>query len=437
MELDPMYFNAEHDRCYCPVCAAAVSMPDVLEHGKAHGCPYEVPKGWCGFGLDVPKRAFTKDLAVFEKWAMSFHGCPSDLIPSILKQGDLLMPGDKMIDGKELPNRLTRGGSDRIGLYTSPSIKYAELDIYSKPAQWSGSSVRTVMQCRQSPETWEVKGETIGWQRRFGEARFSQHFSNEEIERFTKARGCIIPYRVLVGIDVKTREEELEELEAVAMAATKAADDVAKAAEEKAQTLADAAKAAEDVAKAADDAAAAANAAWAALEAATGSPVPPAGKARGGFLERLRGWAGLVPQAMVCASVLLDSPFLLCCSPPFFICRLFLCAVSAVFCVAAFQPRLCVSVGDVWFVSVEEERERGKEGLSVCTHTCARTYTQTHTHTHTHTHTQRNTFTHTRLERTLTGTRNTRSRRRKRGTTGAGERESGRRRLRSLSACRC
>ena len=346
LKLDPMYFDAEHDRCYCSACAAAVSMPDVLEHGKGHGIPYEVPKGWCGFGLKLPPRAFTKDLAVFEKWAVSFHGCPSGLIPSILKQGDLLMPGDKMIDGKELPNRLTRGGSDRIGLYTSPSIKYAELDIYSNPAQWSGSSVRTVMQCRQSPETLEVKGETIGWQRRFGEARFSQHFSNDEIERFTTARGCIIPYRVLVGLDVKTREEELEELKAVAMVAKKAADDAAKAAEEKAQAAVDAAKAAEDEAKAADDAAAAANAAWAALEAATGSPVPPADQARGGFFERLRGGDGLVPQAMVCASVLLAPPFLRCCSPLFFICRLFVCAVSAVFCVAAFQPRLCVSVGD-------------------------------------------------------------------------------------------
>ena len=298
LKLDPMYFDAEHDRCYCPACAAAVSMPDVLEHGKAHGCPYEVPKGWCGFGLDVPKRAFSQDLAVFEKWAVSFHGCPSSLVPSILKQGDLLMPGDKMIDGKELPNRLTRGGSDRIGLYTSPSIKYAELDIYSDPVQWSGSSVRTVMQCRQSPETFEVKGETIGWQRRFGEARFSQHFGNEEIERFTKARGSIIPYRVLVGLDVKTREEELEELKAVAKVAKKAADDAAKAAEEKAQ-------AAVDAARAADDAAAAANAAWAALEAAKGSPVPTGGKVRGGFLERLRGGDGLVPQAMVCGSICL------------------------------------------------------------------------------------------------------------------------------------
>ena len=30
LQLDPVYFNAEHDRCYCPACAAAVSMPDNL-----------------------------------------------------------------------------------------------------------------------------------------------------------------------------------------------------------------------------------------------------------------------------------------------------------------------------------------------------------------------------------------------------------------------
>jgi len=332
LQLDPVYFNAEHDRCYCPACAAAVSMPDVLEHGKAHGCPYEVPKGWCGFGLDVPKRAFSQDLAVFEKWAVSFHGCPSSLVPSILKQGDLLMPGDKMIDGKELPNRLTRGGSDRIGLYTSPSIKYAELDIYAQPRKWRGGdgrqhTVRTVLQCRQNmaiqwPEL-RVEGETIGWAERYGEAQFSKFFTNDEIERFTKATNSVIPYRVLVGIDVKTREEEPEELEAVAMAATKAA---------------------EDVAKAADDAAAAANAAWAALEAATGSPIPPAGKVRGGFLERLRGGDGLVPQAMVCASVLLAFPLMRCCSHPFFICTLLACAVSAVFVSLSFSlVFLCLS----------------------------------------------------------------------------------------------
>ena len=202
------YFLQEFDRCYCSTCAARI--PDVLERDSAHGCPYEVPKGWCGFGLRTKPTAAAED--VFNKWAMSFHGCPNGVISSILKQGELLMPGDKMIDGQTLPNRLTRGGDDRLGLYTSPSIKYSELDIYTKPVQWQGHTVRTVLQCRQnmdvrSPELC-VSGETIGWTRRFGDASFSPHFANEEIERFTKARGSIIPTRVLVGLDIKTREQE-------------------------------------------------------------------------------------------------------------------------------------------------------------------------------------------------------------------------------------
>ena len=104
----------------------------MLERDSAHGCPYEVPKGWCGFGLHTKPTAAAKD--VFKKWAVSFHGCPNGVIASVLKQGELLMPGDKMIDGKELPNRLTVG-NHLIGCYTSPSIRYSELDICTKPAR--------------------------------------------------------------------------------------------------------------------------------------------------------------------------------------------------------------------------------------------------------------------------------------------------------------
>ena len=211
--IDDAYFLAEHDRCYCQICATKVGMPDVLPPSGAHGCKYEVPKGWCGFGLVTKPTAKAKD--VFNEWAVSFHGCPKDVIASVLEQGELLMPGDKMIDGKKLPNRLTGGGEDRIGFYTSPSIKYSELDIYTKPEQWQGHTVRTVLQCRQKmdldPLELRVEGETIGWVRRFGDARFSQYFSNSEIERFTQARGSIIPYRVLVGLDITTREHEEEE----------------------------------------------------------------------------------------------------------------------------------------------------------------------------------------------------------------------------------
>jgi hypothetical protein len=196
------YLDEEHDRCYCAECAARARIPDVLDVGTDH--PYEVPKGWCGFALKLPPKA--EDLQIFN-WPVAFHGCPSGVLPSVLREGSLLMPGDTLIDGSKLPNRLTRGGDERIQIYTSPSIKYSALDIYTQPRKWEGHTVRVVLQCRQSPE-FSTCGETIGWTERFGSVSISPHFPNEKIERFTRSRGGVIPYRILVGLDVVTREME-------------------------------------------------------------------------------------------------------------------------------------------------------------------------------------------------------------------------------------
>ena len=141
--IDAAFFDAEQDRCYCAGCCAAVRMPDVLQGDRADGHCYEVPKGWCGFGLEIPPRA--KALKIFSSdWVHAFHGCPASVVPSILLEGSLLMPGDTLMNGTPLPNRLTGGGEHRIGVYTSPSIKYSELDIYTKPRSWQGREVRVL-----------------------------------------------------------------------------------------------------------------------------------------------------------------------------------------------------------------------------------------------------------------------------------------------------
>ena len=211
--LDREYFDQVHDRCYCDKCVVAGCIPDILESNSKHGFAYEVPKKWGGFGLQIPPRA--KVLNCFAEWPVSYHGCPSDVVASVLNHGGLMMPGDRLMDGTELPNRLTGGDADRIGIYTSPSIKYSELDIYTKPVLWDGSQVRVVFQCRQDMKTkfsaLRIEGETIGWECRFGATPISRHFPNSEIERYTSARPSIIPYRILVGIDIITRWSEEEE----------------------------------------------------------------------------------------------------------------------------------------------------------------------------------------------------------------------------------
>ena len=236
LNLNPVYFDTQHDRCLCEICAAADGIPDVLEQTFEHGQPYEVPRGWCGFGLAVPARAHAAE--VFTKWAVSFHGCPSTKLTSILEEGQLMKPGDMLLNNTQLPNRLTVG-EDRIGLYTSPSIKYSELDIYTDPTKWKGHSVRVVLQCRQKMDIrWpelKIERETVGWKQRFGSVAISQHFTNEEIERCTTVRNSIVPYKLLIAMDLTTRkqeEEDKEELQQQVEAAANNAKEARKAYEE-------------------------------------------------------------------------------------------------------------------------------------------------------------------------------------------------------------
>ena len=59
----------------------------MLEDDRPHGLKYEVPKGWCGFGLRAHARS--ERFNVFQDWAVSFHGTKSSTIISILDNNGL------------------------------------------------------------------------------------------------------------------------------------------------------------------------------------------------------------------------------------------------------------------------------------------------------------------------------------------------------------
>jgi hypothetical protein len=187
--LDPSYFDEDEDRCYCGQCSA--SLPPYMERGDEK---YELPLGWCGFGLAVPARA--KALDVFSKWHVSYHGTSPEHISSILAEGGLLMPGDKLLNGKTLGAIHTRDTS-RQKIYTSPSIFYSELEVYTERHFAQGQRVRVVLQCQQQPN-YETCGETVGWNRKHPSTPISPYFENKVIERITESKNSVIPYRILV-----------------------------------------------------------------------------------------------------------------------------------------------------------------------------------------------------------------------------------------------
>jgi hypothetical protein len=106
-EFENSYFESEHDRCSCKASDVRPVLPDVL--AQVGGANYEIPKGWCGCGLKL-KSAAAAAVKIFENWPVTFHGCKASNLPSILREGSLLMPGDKLMYGTELKNAHTVAG---------------------------------------------------------------------------------------------------------------------------------------------------------------------------------------------------------------------------------------------------------------------------------------------------------------------------------------
>ncbi|XP_077863760.1 neuralized-like protein 4 [Saccoglossus kowalevskii] len=203
--LNDCYFNKDHDMCYCDDCHS--ERGDDLYYTR--GDPpkeYALPIGWCRFALDIPKRA--KDLDVFNKWHVAFHGTTKEAVESILQHGDLLMPGDELMNGHTLGERdghikpeNAPEGFDKKQLFLSPSIRYSGRDVYALRSVYKDTltgityNAKIAFQVCINPGKYNVGAETIDALEQIDSA-----FSNDEIEWFTKKRGCVIMYRLLIKL---------------------------------------------------------------------------------------------------------------------------------------------------------------------------------------------------------------------------------------------
>ena len=123
------------DRCYCERCYLASWEDTIASEGPT---PYVVPRGWCRFGLVFGSEVKARTEDVFNKWSASFHGVKSKpVLLSILKCGQLMKPGDGLLDGTKL--RSTKCAGRRAAVfYTSPTVEYAGLKFYAEPQPYGG-----------------------------------------------------------------------------------------------------------------------------------------------------------------------------------------------------------------------------------------------------------------------------------------------------------
>ncbi|XP_070553265.1 neuralized-like protein 4 [Ptychodera flava] len=206
LNLSEHFFNKEFDMCYCTTCHTGRG--DKLYYTRGQPAKdYGVPVGWCRHALKVHDRAHALD--VFKKWHIAFHGTRLDAVKPILECGDLLMPGDVIMGGKELGEREGHfcptwkpKGFDTKQIFLSPSIRYSGHRVYAFPNDYTDKvtnktyKAKVVFQVYINPDSYKVGPQTIG-----ETSEIDPKFDNQEIEWFTKQRGCVILYGLLVKLE--------------------------------------------------------------------------------------------------------------------------------------------------------------------------------------------------------------------------------------------
>ncbi|CAF2990997.1 unnamed protein product [Rotaria sp. Silwood2] len=187
-------FNPFYDACYCKNC-----YPSECENVTAAGnAEYVIPREWVRLGLRVDP-VIQEHHDIWNKWIVTFHGTSIVAAHSILTNRQFCLPGDILIDGTVLgihPGHIP----NKKHIYTSPTIAYSSLPVYSPKKQFHSSrtklayEVQVVLQCRQKPRSFTVQGETIGAKSK----RICKFIPNEQVEYFTEIRSSIVPYGLLV-----------------------------------------------------------------------------------------------------------------------------------------------------------------------------------------------------------------------------------------------
>eukprot|EP00928_Gymnodinium_smaydae_P047553 TRINITY_DN31745_c0_g1_i1.p1 TRINITY_DN31745_c0_g1~~TRINITY_DN31745_c0_g1_i1.p1 ORF type:complete len:508 (+),score=46.29 TRINITY_DN31745_c0_g1_i1:40-1563(+) len=194
--LKALYLDPSQDKCFCRSCEPSAGQ--LFRRGNPPE-RYALPEGWCRFGIAVDS-VFAQAERAWEDWHVSFHGTSDRAIASILRHRYLLMPGDVLDDGTRLGIRDGHIHGE-VGFFTSPTIRYAELDAYATPIIWKGHAAKIVLQLRQKPGSYTTQGETVGWASMHGSTRIDSHFTNAEVERKSLFRGSVLLYGLLVRID--------------------------------------------------------------------------------------------------------------------------------------------------------------------------------------------------------------------------------------------
>ncbi|XP_077984407.1 neuralized-like protein 4 [Glandiceps talaboti] len=206
LDIPDGFINSKFNVCYCNNCH--VIRGDFFYYTRGEPpMDYGLPIGWSRYGLHVHKQR-AGALKIFKEWHVAFHGTTPSAVKHIIETGELLMAGDvayggvKLTEGKgHYTEKWKPEGFDTKNIFMSPTIRYAGIDCYSKPDKYTDGEtgktyeVKVAFQVCVRPGSYRIGKQTVG-----AHFRLDPRFDNQEIEWYTKERGAVILYGVLIKL---------------------------------------------------------------------------------------------------------------------------------------------------------------------------------------------------------------------------------------------
>ncbi|GFU45780.1 neuralized-like protein 4 [Nephila pilipes] len=196
-----IYFLADSVICFCDMCHKLRGEEPYFRKGDPPR-DYAQPFGWCRFPLRSSSKA--EKSGITDKWHVAFYGTGFGSVRCILEHGKLLPPA---MLGFKVQQKVTDKGdkskdTDSNHVLISPTMLYAGSTKFSPKEEFIDWETKKLYHAKVAFQVCVRPGSyTVGPQQLGVREPIDVHFSNNDLEWYTKEEGSIILHSLLMKVD--------------------------------------------------------------------------------------------------------------------------------------------------------------------------------------------------------------------------------------------
>ncbi|XP_054716329.1 neuralized-like protein 4 [Uloborus diversus] len=196
------YFIPDTVICFCETCHKSRGEEPYFKKGDPPK-DYAQPFGWCRFPLKTPLKA--EKSGIYDKWHIAFHGTSFGNVRQIVEHGKLLpasMLGLKIIHNVSGESEKSSEDTDSNHTMISPTMRYAGSSKFSTIDEFRDYKADKLYQAKAAfqvyvrPGSYTIRPPQIG-----PREPVDSHFSNSDLEWYTKEDGAIVLHSLLIKVD--------------------------------------------------------------------------------------------------------------------------------------------------------------------------------------------------------------------------------------------